>query len=127
MEKIALDLFEKESHYQSKRCRFFLHLDRERYGGSLDTLEPADIIIEIKTRVKKCCSNAILKSLKGKGSYFLQTQQQMQCTGASFCILVSYHPESNTAKYFIIKRDEALFFVCKSVKDSILENEVITE
>ena len=127
MEKIALDLFEKESHCQSKRCRFFLHLDRERYRGSIDTLEPADIIIEIKTRAKKCCSNAILKSLKGKGGYFLQTQQQMQCTGASFCMLVSYHPESNTAKYFIIKRDEALFFVFKSVKDSILENEVITE
>ena len=51
----------------------------------------------------------------------------MKCTGASFCILMSYHSESNTAKYFIIKRDETLFFVCKSVTDSILENKVITE
>ena len=38
-----------------------------------------------------------------------------------------YHPESNTAKYFIIKRDDTLFFISKSVKYSILENKVITE
>ena len=117
-EKFALDLFEKESHCQSKRCGFFLHSDDKRYGASPDALEPADIILEIKARAKNCSSP--LQSLKRKGSY-LQAQQQMQCTGASFCILMSYHPESNTAKYFIIKRDDTLFFVCKS------ENKVITE
>ena len=117
-EKFALDLFEKESHCQSKRCGFFLHSDDERYGASPDALGPADIILEIKRRAKNCSSP--LQSLKRKGSY-LQAQQQMQCTGASFCILMSYHPESNTAKYFIIKRDDTLFFVCKS------ENKVITE
>ena len=38
-----------------------------------------------------------------------------------------YHPESNTAKYFIIKKYDILFFVCNSVTDSIVENKVITE
>ena len=37
-----------------------------------------------------------------------------------------YHPESNTAKYFIIKKYDT-FFVCNSVTDSIVENKVITE
>ena len=68
-QKFALDLFEKESHCQSKRCGFYLHPDDERYGASHDALGIADIILEIKTRAKNCSSP--LQSLKGKGSYFL--------------------------------------------------------
>ena len=120
MEKFALYLFEKESHCRSKRCGFFLHSGDESYGASPDALWLADIMLEIKMRAKSCSSP--LQSLKGKGSYFLQAQQQMQCTGESFCILMFHHPESNTAKYFIIKGDDTLFFVCKSMTDSILEN-----
>ena len=120
-EKFALDLFEKESHCQSKRYGFFLHPDDERYGVSPDTHGPEDIILEIKAKEKNCSSP--LQSLKGKGIHFLQAQQQIQCTGAS----ISYHPESKTAKYFIIKQDDKLFFVCKSITDSILKNKVITE
>ena len=88
-------------------------------------LGPADIIVEIKTRAKNCDSP--LQSLKGKSSYYLQAQQQMQCTGASFCILMSFHPESGKAKYFLIKRDDTLFSVCKCVTDSVLEKKVISE
>ena len=80
-EKFALDLFEKESHCQSKRCRFFLHSDDKRYGASPDGLGPADIILEIKTRAKNCSSP--LQSLKGKGSY-LQAQQQISAQGHHF-------------------------------------------
>ena len=80
-EKFALDLFEKESHCQSKRCGFFLHSDDKRYGASPDGLGPADIILEIKTRAKNCSSP--LQSLKGKGSY-LQAQQQISAQGHHF-------------------------------------------
>ena len=65
LEKFALDLFEKEIHCQSKCCRFFLHPDDGKYEASLDPLGSADLILEMKARVKNC-SNP-LQPLKGKG------------------------------------------------------------
>ena len=32
----------------------------------------------------------------------------MVCTGASYCILESYHPETQQASFFLVKRDDVL-------------------
>jgi len=51
----------------------------------------------------------------------------MQCTGASYCILESYHPETKSASFFLIKKDEVLMSVIKDITNSILKSMPITE
>ena len=45
----------------------------------------------------------------------------MLCTGAEFCILQSYHPESKTSKLFIIKYNHTLMTIIKEIVDCIFD------
>ena len=42
-------------------------------------------------------------------------------TGAEFCILQSYHPESKTSKFFIIKYNNTLMTIIKQIVDSMFD------
>ena len=45
----------------------------------------------------------------------------MVCTGASYCILESYHPETQQVSFFLVKRDDVLMPVIKDSTNSILK------
>ena len=47
----------------------------------------------------------------------------MACTDAQGCILVSYHPETKSGKFFGIQRNETLINVVMDVCESIHKNE----
>ena len=49
----------------------------------------------------------------------MQCQLQMECTNAHSCILVSYHPETNSGNCFLIKRDHQLMDIVIEVCDTI--------
>lgn len=51
----------------------------------------------------------------------------MVCTGASYCILESYHPETQQASYFLIKRDDVLMSVIKDITNRILKEKPLLE
>ena len=50
----------------------------------------------------------------------------MVCTDYSYCIIMSYHPESKAANYFLIQRNNLLWSVIKIIVDS-LHSEPILE
>ena len=79
----------------------FPHPTDTRYGSSPDALGPLGILLEVKTMAEG--SSGPLASLEKFQHYFVQCQLQILCTGAEFCILKSYPPESKTSKFFIIK------------------------
>ena len=79
----------------------FPHPTDTRYGSSPDALGPLGILLEVKTMAEG--SSGPLASLEKFQHYFVQCQLQILCTGAEFCILKSYPPESKTSKLFIIK------------------------
>ena len=83
------------------------------------------ILIEIKTRAAR--SDGPLESLQKFACYFIQCQLQMICSDSEFCILMSYHPESKTANYFLIQRDNLLWSVIKTLTDSILSQKPIVQ
>ena len=67
-----------------------------------------------------------LESLEKFKHYFVQCQLQMICTGAEFCILQSYHPESKTSKFFIIKYNNTLMTIIQEIVDCIFdENHIL--
>ena len=72
-----------------------------RYDSSPYALGPLGILLEVKTRAARSLSP--LQSLDTVPQYFVQCQLQMLCTDAEFCILQSYHPESKTSIFFIVK------------------------
>ena len=45
----------------------------------------------------------------------------MLCTGAEFCILQSYHPESKTSKFFIIEYNNTLMTIIKEIADYMFD------
>ena len=45
----------------------------------------------------------------------------MLCTGTEFCILQSYHPESKTSKFFIIKYNNTLLTIIKEIVDCMFD------
>ena len=49
------------------------------------------------------------------------------CTDSDFCILMSYHPESKTAKYFLIRQNNLVWSAIKILADSILSKTPISE
>ena len=51
----------------------------------------------------------------------------MACTGAPYCILESYHPETQQASFFLAKRDNVLMSVVKDITNSILNGEPFLE
>ena len=79
----------------------------QNYDASPDALAASSIILEIKTRPAK--TEGPLTSLKQLPRYYyIQPQLEMVCTGASYCILESYHPETQQASFFLAKRDDVL-------------------
>jgi len=64
-------------------------------------------ILEVKARPAK--TEGPRSSLKQMPSYYIQPQLEMVCTGAQYCILESYHPETQQASFFLVKRDNIMF------------------
>ena len=46
----------------------------------------------------------------------------MACADTQFCILLSYHPESETGKFFMIQKNSLLLNIVKDVCDCRFEN-----
>ena len=120
----AISNFKKISKAGIERCGFFIHPSDTCYGSSPDGLGPAAILLEVKTRAAN--SDDPLMSIEKVPQYFVQCQLQMQCTEAEFTILQSYHPETQSSNFFLIKRDNTLMTV-KDVIDSILHDQPIME
>ena len=57
----------------------------------------------------------------------MQVQVQMACANSKYCIFMSFHPETKSANYFLIKRHSLLWSVIKLITDSILNKKPITE
>ena len=57
--------------------------------------------------------------------YYVQCQLQIECTGAEFCILQSFHPETNTSKCFLVERNNTLLLIIKEIVDAIYERKKI--
>ena len=116
-EEKAVTFFEKDSGSVACRCGFFTHPEDTKYGVSLDAVCPGPILLEIKTRAEN--SKGPLEKIKGE--HLLQAQLQMACTGFHYVIIESFHPETNQASYFIVRKDELLLSVIKLTMDSILK------
>ena len=91
-----------------------------KYGSSTDALGSLGILLEVKTGAEASLSP--LQSLDTVPQYFVQCQLQMLCTDAEFCILQSYHPETKTSNFFIVKHNNALSTIIKQLIDCILDN-----
>ena len=124
-EKEALDFFCKSSSCYAKQCGFFINPDDPSYGASPDGLVAPGLLIEIKTRAVNSAGPLECLHKNKCANCFIQCQLEMICTNSQFCILMSYHPESKSANYFMIKRDNLLWSVIKDVTDSILKKEPI--
>ena len=59
--------------------------------------------------------------------YFVQCQLQMICTNAEFCILPSYHPETTSSNFFLVKQNNALMDIVIEIVDYIYDNERMLE
>ena len=75
----------------------------------------------IRSKKKGERSSGPLESLEKFSHYFVQCQLQMLCTGAEFCILQSYHPESKISKVFIIKYNNTLMTIIKEIVASMFD------
>ena len=51
---------------------------------------------------------------------FVQVQAQMYCTGRKFCLLMSYHPETDQAHYFVIKYENDVLSVILTCLQAII-------
>ena len=91
-----------------------------RYGSSLDALGLLRILLEVKTRTEGSLSP--LQSLDTVPQYLVQCHLQILCTDAEFCILQSYHPETKTSNFFIVKRNNTLTTIIKQLIYCILDN-----
>ena len=98
MKKRLFVTLKQYPNLQQVNVVFFQHPCSSRYGASLDALGPGGLLVEIKTRAVN--ADGPLKSLASFPNYFVQCQLQMVCTDAHSCILLSYHPESKTRKFF---------------------------
>ena len=49
------------------------------------------------------------------------------CTGAPYCILESYHPETQQASFFLVKTDSVSMSVIKDITNSILNDKPLLE
>ena len=123
-ENEALKHFCSESKSNAAPCGFFYHPTDINYGASPDALVSSEIILEIKTRAIN--SDGPLTTLRKNPSYFIQAQLEMACSTSLYCIVMSYHPETKSAKYFRIEKDSILLTVIKDITDSILLKKPIT-
>ena len=124
-EKEAISVFCKLSNSETQTCGFFEEPSDSNYGASPDALAASSLILEVKTRAAK--TEGPLTSLKQQPSYHIQPQLEMVCTGASYCILESYHPETQQASFILIKRDDVLISVIKDITNSILKEKPLLE
>ena len=124
-ESEAISYFENVSGCKTQRCGFYKLAEDPHYGSSPDALRPGPILLEVKTRAENC--SGPLDNLVGKGHYVLQPNLQMMCTGAKYYILESYHPESKSANFFLLKKDNLLCSVAKDVTDGILSSSPICD
>ena len=124
-EETGRKYFEKVSKSSTKKCGFFHHPIRKHFGASPDALGPAGFLLEIKTRAEN--SNGPISSITLFPNYYAQCQLQLGCTDANFCILLSYHPESNTGKFFLIKRNDLLLDIIMDICECILFESKIIE
>jgi len=88
-EKEAISVFCHLSNSKTETCGFFEDPSDSNYGASPDALAASPFILEVKTRPAK--TEGPLSSLKQ------MPQLEMVCTGAPYCILESYHPETQEA------------------------------
>ena len=116
-EDSAIKHFESVSGCTTSRCGFFVHPIDSVYGASLDAICPGTILLEVKTHAEK--SSAPFQFIKGE--HLLQAQLQMACAGFQYVIVESFHAKTNSAKFFLIRKDELLLSVIKEVTDSILK------
>ena len=119
----ALEYFRKETGCGAITCGFFNHNTDSNYGASPDALVAPGILLEIKTRA----ANSMGPLTSISTAYYVQAQLQMVCTDSDFCILMSYHPESKTAKYFLIRQNNFVWSAIKILADSILSKTPISE
>ena len=113
------------SNSETQTCGFFEEPSDSNYGASPDALAASSLILEVKTRAAK--TEGPLTSLKQQPSYYIQPQLEMVCTGASYCILESCHPETQQPSFFLIKRDDVLISVIKDITNSILKEKPLLE
>ena len=57
----------------------------------------------------------------------LHPASEMVCTGAPYCTLESYHPETQQASFFLVKTDNVLMSVTKDITNSILNDKPLLE
>ena len=120
-EETAIKYFESITGSTTSKCVFFVHPSDENYGASSDAICPGPVLLEIKTRAEN--STSPMDNLKGE--HLIQTQLQMACTGFDYVIVESFRPESNSANFFLVRKDELLFSVLKDITDSILKLNVV--
>ena len=104
-----------------KACGIFV---RSGIGASPDGLpSDDDWLLEIKTRSINCP-----EPLQTIEKYMLvQVLIQLYCTKRSYCILMSYQPESKTAHYFIVHYDHDLVQVILTCLKAITAKRALTE
>ena len=121
----AVKCFEATAKCTVEKCVFFHHQQKKRYGSSPDGLEPLGILLEVKTRAE--ASRGPLTSINKFPQYFVQCQLQMICTNAEFCILQSYHQETTSSNFFLVKRNNTLMDIVTEIVECIYDNERMLE
>ena len=121
----AVKYFEATAKCTVEKCGFFHHPQKKRCGSSPDGLGPLGILLEVKTRAE--ASRGPLTSINKFPQYFVQCQLQMICTNAEFCILQSYHPETTSSNFFLVKRNNTLMDIFTEIVNCIYDNERMLE
>ena len=94
-----------------KECGFFMRND---IGASPDGVGD-DFLLEIKTRGFGL--NEPLAAISK--SHYVQANVQMYCTNNQKTVLMSYHPETKSARYFIINYDNSFMSILLDIIQSI--------
>ena len=85
----------------------------KKLGSIPGAIDPAGLFIGIKTRTLN--SKGPLHYLQNVPSYLSQSQLQIAYIDASFCILLSDHPITESGNFFLIQNDNALVDVIMGV------------
>ena len=110
--------FESASESFAEKVGFFIHPKNTNFGASPDALCASGILLEVKTRAANC--DGPLETLKDFPNYFVQCQLQMACTNAHSCILLSYHPETESGNFYLVTKDSYLMNIIIEVMDCMI-------
>ena len=113
----ALKHFESVTGCTTSTCGYFSHPSNSNYGVSPDAICPGPILLEIKTRAEN--STSPLNNVKGE--HLLQNHLQMACAGFLYAIVELFHPDTETANFFLVRNDKLLLSVLTEITDSILK------